>query len=134
MIVSHFDVSAALPQTPTRRRLRHSCATVFLFALILVAGTAWPIRPTYAQSDQQGKGASQALTSWVLTWSDEFNGSGQADPTKWVNDVGGHGWGNHELEYYRTLQPTVRSFRCTNEAPLRSGAVADVLVARGQHR
>jgi hypothetical protein len=38
----------------------------------------------------------------VLTWSDEFDGpDGSAvDPTKWVHDVGGSGWGNQELEYY----------------------------------
>jgi beta-glucanase (GH16 family) len=39
---------------------------------------------------------------WVLAWSDEFgtpNGSG-VDPTKWVLEVGGGGWGNQELEYY----------------------------------
>jgi beta-glucanase (GH16 family) len=43
-----------------------------------------------------------ALPGWTLTWSDEFNGpDGSAvDPTKWVNDVGGTGWGNQELEYY----------------------------------
>jgi beta-glucanase (GH16 family) len=45
---------------------------------------------------------SAALPGWVLTWSDEFNGpDGSAvDPTKWVHDVGGTGWGNQELEYY----------------------------------
>jgi beta-glucanase (GH16 family) len=39
---------------------------------------------------------------WKLTWSDEFkgpNGSG-VDPSKWVVEVGGGGWGNQELEYY----------------------------------
>ena len=87
VLAQREDVSAALPLTPTRRRLRHSSATVFLFALMLVAATAWPITPTYAQSDQPGAVASQALTGWKLTWSDEFNGSGQADPTKWVNEV-----------------------------------------------
>ncbi len=37
-----------------------------------------------------------------LIWSDEFDGpAGSApDPTKWKNDVGGHGWGNQELQYY----------------------------------
>jgi beta-glucanase (GH16 family) len=42
------------------------------------------------------------LPGWVLTWSDEFNGSdGSAvDSTKWVYDTGGSGWGNSELEYY----------------------------------
>jgi beta-glucanase (GH16 family) len=39
---------------------------------------------------------------WTLAWSDEFggpNGSG-VDPTRWVLEVGGGGWGNQELEYY----------------------------------
>lgn len=39
---------------------------------------------------------------WVLTWSDEFNGPNGSgvDPSKWVFDLGGGGWGNEELEYY----------------------------------
>jgi len=41
-------------------------------------------------------------TVWSLVWSDEFNGpNGSAvDSTKWTAEVGGWGWGNHELEYY----------------------------------
>jgi beta-glucanase (GH16 family) len=37
-----------------------------------------------------------------LTWSDEFNGpAGTApDSARWGRDIGGHGWGNNELEYY----------------------------------
>lgn len=35
-----------------------------------------------------------------LVWSDEFNYSGFPDSTKWNYDVGGHGWGNNELQYY----------------------------------
>lgn len=38
--------------------------------------------------------------SWKLVWSDEFNYAGLPDSTKWSYDTGGHGWGNHELEYY----------------------------------
>ncbi len=36
-----------------------------------------------------------------MVWSDEFNGpDGSApDPTHWCFDVGGHGFGNHQLEY-----------------------------------
>jgi beta-glucanase (GH16 family) len=39
---------------------------------------------------------------WVLTWSDEFTGpnGSSPDPTKWVMESGGNGWGNEELEYY----------------------------------
>ena len=39
---------------------------------------------------------------WSLVWSDEFdrpNGSA-VDPSKWTFDIGGNGWGNHELESY----------------------------------
>jgi beta-glucanase (GH16 family) len=39
---------------------------------------------------------------WNLVWRDEFDGpNGSAvDPTKWVLETGGWGWGNNELEYY----------------------------------
>lgn len=37
---------------------------------------------------------------WNLAWSDEFDYSGVPDSSKWGYDVGGHGWGNQELEYY----------------------------------
>jgi beta-glucanase (GH16 family) len=37
---------------------------------------------------------------YTLVWSDEFNGTGLPDTTKWGYDIGGNGWGNNELEYY----------------------------------
>jgi beta-glucanase (GH16 family) len=37
---------------------------------------------------------------WNLVWSDEFEYKGNPDSTKWNYDVGGHGWGNNELQYY----------------------------------
>src|SRR5437867_3131660 len=35
-------------------------------------------------------------------WSDEFTGPSGAlvDATRWVAEIGGHGWGNNELEFY----------------------------------
>lgn len=36
----------------------------------------------------------------VLAWSDEFDGSGPVDTTKWTYDVGDWGWGNRELQRY----------------------------------
>ncbi|MDD5150482.1 MAG: glycoside hydrolase family 16 protein [Flavobacterium sp.] len=37
---------------------------------------------------------------WKLTWSDEFNGKGLPDQTKWMYDIGNWGWGNNEPQYY----------------------------------
>ncbi|MFY9804655.1 MAG: glycoside hydrolase family 16 protein [Candidatus Acidiferrales bacterium] len=39
---------------------------------------------------------------WTLVWGDEFNApdGSRPDPAKWKFEVGGNGWGNHELEYY----------------------------------
>ncbi|MDB5200818.1 MAG: glycoside hydrolase family 16 [Ferruginibacter sp.] len=33
-------------------------------------------------------------------WSEEFNTNGAPDPANWYYDIGGSGWGNHELQYY----------------------------------
>jgi beta-glucanase (GH16 family) len=43
---------------------------------------------------------SSPRPKWQLVWSDEFNVPGLPDSAKWNYDVGGNGWGNHELEYY----------------------------------
>jgi len=36
---------------------------------------------------------------WTLTWQDEFDGD-KLDSSKWTRELGGHGWGNAELQYY----------------------------------
>jgi len=43
---------------------------------------------------------SQNTEKWKLVWKDEFDYAGLPDSSKWNYDMGGHGWGNHELEYY----------------------------------
>lgn len=58
-------------------------ARVFLVACLLLAPAAFP----------------QHRPGWTLVWSDEFEGS-TLDPAKWDFDVGGHGWGNNESQYY----------------------------------
>lgn len=34
------------------------------------------------------------------SWADEFDYQGVPEPLKWSYDLGGHGWGNNELQYY----------------------------------
>ena len=43
-----------------------------------------------------------ARERWTLVWSDEFTGRARSSPdlSKWGYDLGGGGWGNHELEEY----------------------------------
>ena len=36
---------------------------------------------------------------WALVWNDEFDGPA-LNLEKWSFEIGGHGWGNNELQYY----------------------------------
>ncbi len=44
--------------------------------------------------------------TWQEVWGDEFNGSIGPD---WVFQTGGGGWGNGELEYYRSQNATIEN-------------------------
>jgi licheninase len=35
-----------------------------------------------------------------VAWADEFDVAGRPDRSKWDYEVGGHGWGNKELQFY----------------------------------
>lgn len=48
----------------------------------------------------------QNTSKWELQWSDEFNYEGLPDSTKWSYNIGGHGWGNNELQYYTEKDAT----------------------------
>lgn len=39
------------------------------------------------------------LPGWTLVWHDEFDGP-EIDRSNWTFDIGGHGWGNNELQTY----------------------------------
>lgn len=43
-----------------------------------------------------------------LVWSDEFDTDGKPDPQRWGYDLGGHGWGNNELQYYTDTPANAR--------------------------
>ena len=56
--------------------------------------------------DADGKRAPDAtgVATWTFeaapAWQDEFDYTGAPDPGRWGYDLGGHGWGNRELQYY----------------------------------
>ena len=54
---------------------------------------------TYYPSDSEGYYSPSTYTGYTLKWSDEFNDAA-INTNNWNFDIGGSGWGNHELEYY----------------------------------
>jgi beta-glucanase (GH16 family) len=62
------------------------------------------MRHVKAQQAQAGVGPGPG---WVLDWSDEFEGRA-LDRSKWVEETGGHGFGNNELQYYTARPENVR--------------------------
>lgn len=53
--------------------------------------------PTTYEQKMDGK-------EWSLVWSDEFEGTGLPDTTKWSYNIGNWGWGNNEPQYYTELR------------------------------
>jgi beta-glucanase (GH16 family) len=51
---------------------------------------------------KNGAAVTTPSAGWTLAWSDEFDGPAGApvDAARWAFDIGGHGWGNQELETY----------------------------------
>ncbi len=44
--------------------------------------------------------AAVAQFATAPIWKDEFTDSGSPDPSKWLAETGGGGWGNNELQHY----------------------------------
>ena len=53
-------------------------------------------------SNETTPSPSPLPTSWMLSWSDDFDGANgsRPDQSRWVHDLGGGGWGNQELQTY----------------------------------
>jgi beta-glucanase (GH16 family) len=78
--------------------MKYNLRYIILF-VILIATNACN-RPVMNDHDRDlGK------KGWKLVWADEFNKSGIPDTNLWAYDVGGQGWGNHELQYYTKARP-----------------------------
>jgi beta-glucanase (GH16 family) len=70
-------------------RLTHTLSHCVLTLILIAAATV----------ESSGQSSKQ---KWKLIWQDEFNArdASPIDKSKWTPEVGGHGWGNHELQYY----------------------------------
>lgn len=73
-----------------------------LLISILVAPGCVPGEPV---APDPPTGPEPPAREWQLVWSDEFDYEGLPDSSKWGYDVGGHGWGNDELQYYTEARP-----------------------------
>lgn len=51
---------------------------------------------------------STHIDGYTLMWHDEFDAPGVPDENIWGYDIGGHGWGNNELQYYTDDSVNVR--------------------------
>ncbi|WP_241385397.1 glycoside hydrolase family 16 protein [Rhodococcus sp. CH91] len=80
-----------------RRPVRAARALVLLVALTACGPTTASTRIGEAPP-----ATSVSTEGWAQTFGDEFDGPAGAppDPSVWVPDDGGTGWGNDELQYY----------------------------------
>ncbi len=76
------------------KKMKVACS-IFLTFSILWCGCAVPTQKVLTRV-----ATVHNPEKWKLVWSDEFNNVGLPDTTKWGYDVGGHGWGNNEAQYY----------------------------------
>lgn len=54
---------------------------------------------TYVFVPDDGYITPESYTGYDLIWSDEFNGTA-LNTSDWTHEIGGHGWGNEEHQYY----------------------------------
>jgi beta-glucanase (GH16 family) len=87
-----------------------SCSSLLVLAsrwnwrcICLFAALSLPLLGGELQKEKTSEG-------YILVWSDEFSGRDGSlpDASKWTYDIGGSGWGNHELEYYTNRRENAR--------------------------
>ena len=78
---------------------------------LLVMGSMATLAAVAVHSCKKEATQTRPNRSWVLAWSDEFNGAAGTAPNaaKWTYDIGTgtNGWGNAELQYYTSRPQNV---------------------------
>ena len=64
-------------------------------------------QPTLTPTAEPTPTPPWVLEGWEIIWQDEFDGE-QLDPDKWTMEIGGHGWGNNEKQFYVDRPENVR--------------------------
>lgn len=84
--------------------------TIFFYTAILLVATGCKneMQEDEFQIPQNGFSTPDHYTGMHLTWRDEFEGD-QLNLKNWKHEIGGHGWGNNELEYYQPQNTAVRN-------------------------
>jgi beta-glucanase (GH16 family) len=79
-----------------KRSVSINCKLLLNALILLLSFTSIGVPISHAY------GGSANLSGYTLRFADEFNAPvGEApNPRHWTHDVGGHGWGNNELQYY----------------------------------
>jgi beta-glucanase (GH16 family) len=75
---------------------------IFLFVCMLIVAVYCGKDPSTSDNGENA-GPPKTVKGMNLVWYDEFDSGEEAqlpNPSKWVYNVGGHGWGNDELQYY----------------------------------
>ena len=82
----------------------HAFAMTTRCAALAVLLAATSCAALQANGDAPAASAPGSDKAWAFAstpaWQDEFDYSGKPDPAKWGYDLGGHGWGNNELQFY----------------------------------
>ena len=82
----------------SRKRRQFAQGWLLLFLLVFLAGCGGEVEtavPTPAPTPTP----EWIIEGWELVWQDEFVGS-TINPDYWTHEIGGHGWGNGEAQYY----------------------------------
>ncbi|MEZ4594226.1 MAG: glycoside hydrolase family 16 protein [Chloroflexota bacterium] len=74
--------------------------TILLITLLLLAAcSVATAEPTPTATPAPTPTPDWVRAGWNLVWQDEFDGP-DIDTANWTHEVGGHGWGNGEAQYY----------------------------------
>jgi beta-glucanase (GH16 family) len=79
----------------------HLFAYILLLLFLTACATATPVETAVPRETTISPTPTPdwERDGWTLVWQDEFDGP-EINPDHWTHEIGGHGWGNGENQYY----------------------------------